>query len=137
VPIRPLVRAGVAALCAAGVVAGVVTYRSERAIEEAKAAYLASGPRQEVVDKYEDSRPLNPDAEQDIGQATVLIQRGQRASAEALIREAIEREPDNARVWAFSASLMLALEKPAEARRFWDRARELNPRLPARMPRLR
>ena len=86
------------------------------------------------MDRYEDSRPLNPDVEREIGQATALIELGRPERAQEVIREAIEREPENVRVWAFSASLLRAVGRPAEARRSWERARELNPRLPAEIP---
>jgi Flp pilus assembly protein TadD len=131
---RLLVRAGIAALCVAGVLAGAVTYRSEKAADDARAAYLESRPRQDVVDRYEDSRPLNPDVEREVGQATALLELGEGARAEELIRDAARREPDNARIWAFWATLALALDKPADARRHWARARALNPRLPAEVP---
>ena len=134
VPLRPLVRAGIVALCAAGLVAGVVTYRSEKALDDARAAYLSGRPRAEVVDRYEDSRPLNPDVEREIGRATALFELGRRRLALEAMHEAARREPENARVWVATANLMVALGRRREAERSWDRARELNPRLPARIP---
>jgi Flp pilus assembly protein TadD len=134
VPLRPLIRAGTVALCALGVLAGVVTYRSEKAAEDAKAEYLSGGSRELVVDRYEDSRPLNPDAEREIGQATALFELGRRGEAVEVMREAARREPDNARVWVAMSNLMRGIGRPLESRRSWARARELNPRLPAWKP---
>jgi Flp pilus assembly protein TadD len=116
------------------VLAGVVTYRSESAGKDARAAYLSGKPRQVVVDRYEDSRPLNPDAEADIGQATALFALGRRERAAEVLRDAVRREPENARVWVAMSNLMRGLGRRAESRRSWDRARELNPRLPAWKP---
>jgi Flp pilus assembly protein TadD len=116
------------------VLAGVVTYRSEKAADDAREAWVSGRSRQLVVDRYEDSRPLNPDVEREIGQATALFELGRRARAVELMREAARREPENARVWVAMSNLMGALGRLPEAERSWARARELNPRLPAWTP---
>jgi Flp pilus assembly protein TadD len=131
---RSLVRLGLAALCAAGVAAGVVTYRSEKAAEDARTAYLSSRPSQGLVDRFEDARPLNPDVETDVGEATALLALRRPRRAEDVIRRAAAREPDNARIWAYWATLALSLGKRGEAQQHWNRARELNPRLPVPIP---
>jgi tetratricopeptide (TPR) repeat protein len=119
-PIRSLVRVAVAALCAGGVLAGAVTYRSETRYEDAFTAYFEGRPREEFVSEFAKSRTLNPNVDGETAEATARIELGQEA--------------ENARVWAFWTRLALKLGRPAEARRHWDRARELNPRLPARLP---
>ena len=124
----------VAALCAAGVVAGAVTYRSETRYEDAFRAYFESRPREEFVSEFARSRALNPNVDGETAEATARIELGQEAEALALLQRAARREPENARVWAFWTRLSLKLGRPAEARRHWERARELNPRLPARLP---
>jgi tetratricopeptide (TPR) repeat protein len=133
-PIRSLVRVVVAALCAGGVLAGAVTYRSETRYEDAFRAYFAGQPREEFVSEFARSRALNPNVDGETAEATARIELGQEAEALTLLRRAAQREPENARVWAFWTRLALKLGQPAEARRHWDRARELNPRLPARLP---
>jgi tetratricopeptide (TPR) repeat protein len=134
VPNRPLVRAATATLCAAGVLAGAVTYRSETRYEDAFRAYFQGKPRREYADKFAGSRVLNPSIDGETAEATARVEIGERGTAVALLRRAARREPENARVWAFWTRLALKLGRPAEARRHWDRARELNPRLPAQLP---
>jgi Flp pilus assembly protein TadD len=134
VPTRSLIRAGVAALCAAGVVAGVVTFRSEKKVEDAFSGAIESRPLAEVERRFEDSRPLNPGAARELALARLHYEHGDPARAEELLAEAGELEPDNVRIWHFGARLALARDDRPEARRRWARARELDPQLPAALP---
>ena len=130
-PIRPLVRAGVAALCAAGVLAGVVTYRNERRLED---AFRPGHSAARTIDLFEGSRALNPDAARETGEAGTLVKAGRIARAEQLLEQASAREPDNVRVWVVRARLDRTRGQGADARRHWDRARSLDPQLPRRLP---
>lgn len=117
-----------------GVVAGVVTFRSERRVEDAFSAAIDGRPLGEIEDRFDESRPLNPGAARELAMARLSYERGRPERAEELLREATDLEPDNIRVWHFGTRLALAREDRSEAERRWARARELDPRLPAALP---
>lgn len=121
-------------LCAAGVVAGVVTFRNERRVEDAFSAAIDGRPLTEVERDLEGSRPLNPGAARELTMARLHHERGDSARAEELLREATDIEPENIRIWYFGTRLALARGDRAEAERRWARARELDPTLPAPLP---
>jgi Tfp pilus assembly protein PilF len=129
-----LVRAGLVALCAAGVVAGVVTYRSEQKVEDAFSAAIRNEPLPKVERKFDDSRPLNPGAARELALARLHFQDGDPGRAEELLADAEDLEPENIRVWYFGARLALARGDRREAVRRWARARELDSQLPAPLP---
>ena len=133
-PTRSLIRAGVAALCAAGVVAGVVTFRSEKKVEEAFSDAIQDRPLTEIERSFEDSRPLNPGAARELAMARANFEHGNPRRAEELLAEAEELEPENVRVWHFGARLALARNDRREAERRWARAREIDPQLPSALP---
>ena len=133
-PTRSLVRAGVVLLSLAGVVAGIVTLRSERTYVDAFEAAIEQRPVDEVEDLFEDSRPLNPDAAREVTMSRVNFEAGRRERADELMARAAELEPDSARVWFFRTRLALALGRRGEAERDWRRARELDPQLPEPLP---
>jgi Tfp pilus assembly protein PilF len=124
----------VAALSAAGVVAGVVTFRSEEKVEDAFSAAIEQRPVEEVDRLFEDSRPLNPGAARELAMARTNYERGRPGRAEELLDEAAELEPKNLRVWHLRARLARARGDEAGARRHWARARALDPQLPAALP---
>ena len=123
-----------ALLSAAGVVAGVVTVRSERRVEDAFQAAVERRPVGEVEDLFEKSRPLNPGAARELTMARANFAAGRTERADELMREAAEFEPESVRVWYFRTRLALALGRQADARRHWARARELDPQLPPGLP---
>lgn len=123
-----------AALSAAGVVAGVVTFRSEEKVEDAFSAAIEQRPVEEVDRLFEDSRPLNPGAARELAMARTNYERGRPGRAEELLDEAAELEPKNLRVWHLRARLARARGDEAGARRHWARARALDPQLPAALP---
>jgi Tfp pilus assembly protein PilF len=131
---RSLVRAGVAALCAAGVVAGVVTFRNEQKVEDAFSAAIENRPLPEIERRFEDSRTLNPGAARELAMARLNHQHGNPQRAEELLAEAEDLEPENIRVWHLGARLALARGDRREAERRWARARELDPQLPSALP---
>jgi uncharacterized protein HemY len=116
------------------VVAGVVTFRSEKRVEDAFSGAIAGRPLPEVERKFEDSRPLNPGAARELALARLHAEHGDLGRAEELFGEAEELEPENIRVWHFGARLALARDDRPEAERRWARARELDPQLPAALP---
>ena len=133
-PTRSLVRAGVAALCAAGVVAGVVTYRSEKRTEDAFSATLGRQPLDRIDRLFEQSKPLNPGAAREVALARLSYLRGDPQRAEELLAEATDLEPHNIRVWHLGTRIALGRRDRATAERRWARARELDPQLPAALP---
>jgi tetratricopeptide (TPR) repeat protein len=134
VPTRSLVRAGVAALCAAGVVCGLVTYRSERRVEDAFGASLGKRPAAEIEKLFDESRPLNPGAARDLTLARLHHELDDPGRAQELLDDARDQEPESIRVWFFATRLALARGDRPEALRSWARARELDPTLPVALP---
>ena len=133
-PSRPLIRAGVVAASAAGVLAGAVTYRSEEKVEDAFSAAIEQRPLSEVERLFDDSRPLNPGAARELAMARTNFERGRPDRAEELLAEAADLEPKNLRVWHLRARLARARGREDDARRHWARARTLDPQLPAALP---
>lgn len=123
-----------AALSAAGVAAGVVTYRSEEKVEDAFSAAIEQRPLSEVERLFDDSRPLNPGAARELAMARTNFERGRPDRAEELLAEAADLEPKNLRVWHLRARLARARGREDDARRHWARARTLDPQLPAALP---
>lgn len=121
-------------LSAAGVAAGVLTYRSERKVEDAFSAGIERRPLDEVERLFDDSRPLNPGAARELALARTNYGRGRPERAEELFADAAELEPKNIRVWYLRTRLARARGDDAAARRHWARARELDPLLPAALP---
>ncbi|HEX8052611.1 MAG TPA: tetratricopeptide repeat protein [Thermoleophilaceae bacterium] len=133
-PTRSIVRAGVAVLSALGVAAGVVTFRSEKRVEDAFSAAIEQRPVEEVERLFDDSRPLNPGAARELAMARTNYERGRPERAEELLADAAELEPKNLRVWHLRARLARARGDEAAASRYWARARALDPHLPAALP---
>lgn len=129
-----LTRLSVVLLCAAGALASLVAYRSERRLEEAlTAGYLGeaghlSDAQTKVARLLDEARPLNPDSEIDVSRALFL--RKLRPQAEAILRTAIRREPDNVRLWLALTQVRVRDGRHGAARRSYERARELDPQLP-------
>ncbi|MDQ3936834.1 MAG: tetratricopeptide repeat protein, partial [Actinomycetota bacterium] len=118
-PTRSLIRAGVVALSVAGVVAGVVTFRSEEKVEDAFGAAIENRPIEEVERLFEDSRPLNPGAARELAMARANHRAGRPDRAEELLAEAAELEPKNIRVWYLRARLALTRGDRPAAQRHW------------------
>jgi predicted Zn-dependent protease len=121
-------------LCAAGVVAGVVTFRSERKVEDAFSAAIQGRPLPQIERLFEDSRALNPGAARELAMARLNYDHGRPGRADELLRQAAGLEPENIRVWHFGTRLSLARGRRAEAELRWARARRLDPHLPAALP---
>jgi Flp pilus assembly protein TadD len=112
----------------------VVTYRSEKKVEDAFSAGVELRPVGEVERLFEDSRPLNPGAARELAMARTNFGAGRTERAEELLAEAADLEPKNVRVWYLRTRLALRRGDAAAARRHWDRARALDPHLPAALP---
>ena len=121
-------------MCAAGVVAGVVTFRSEEKVEDAFSAAIQNKPLPEIERRFDDSRPLNPGAARELALARLSYLRDEPEKAERLLAEAADLEPENIRVWHLGTRIALGRGDRTAAERRWSRARELDPQLPAALP---
>jgi Flp pilus assembly protein TadD len=148
VPLRILVRAALAAVCAAGCTVCVLTYASRTQLKDAFAAYIAQVSRQPraggetarrpfeiTVRKLRDSdSALNPNVLRETGIAISLLHLGRAAESERTMVRAARREPNNVNAWATLAQVQVARNRLAQARRSYARARELDPHLPPGLP---
>jgi tetratricopeptide (TPR) repeat protein len=125
----------VAVLSVAGVLAGAVTFRSERRVERGfELAVQPRPPLDEAIDEFEGSRALNPGAARELTEAGLYLRYGRLGAAEERLRRAAELEPENIEAWVKLTRFALARGKPAEARRHWTRARRLDSQLPPGLP---
>ena len=130
---RLLVRAALVAACGLGVVASVIVHRSDERTRQGFQQVLAGSSSESTLRLLESAESrLNPDAVREIGIAGVLARQGRTAEAEALLRRLAEREPENAFVWVSLARVQVTAGRRADAKRSYDRARELNSRIPER-----
>jgi Flp pilus assembly protein TadD len=91
------------------------------------------GSGDSTLAKLEDAKSsLNPDSRRELGLAGVLVRRGRGPEAEAVLRRAIAREPENVYLWVGLARVQVTTGRPAAAERSYDRARELNAQIPRR-----
>jgi predicted Zn-dependent protease len=134
-----LVRGLLVLVCAAGVVASLVAYRSERRLDEVKHLALTTISRGQTPAERERARTkalsllpsarlLNPDSEVDVQKALFLERDPSRSTA--LLRKLTRTEPENIFLW-----FLLTRKEQREghlpaARRAYARARSLDPRLP-------
>jgi hypothetical protein len=132
-------RAAVAAFCAAGAFAALVAYRSEARLDEIKELGLETvepgatsaekqAARERGLDLVPSARLLNPDSEVDV-QRAVYLERDERRRT-ALLHELTDREPENIYVWFVRLRTEEREGDLDAARRSYERARELDPRLP-------
>ena len=129
-PVRVVARLVVAGACAAGVVASLITYRSEDRLQESFRSVVEGRPAAETVELLETSRALNPDSRRETGGAGFLLRNGDPARAEEWLRRVVRSEPENAGVWLTLARFQVARGQRAAARASYERARELDPHLP-------
>ena len=112
-------------LCAAGIVASLISYRSQKRMDEGFNRVLLGRTDDRAADLLDSSRALNPDARVDIGLARIAFERGR--DWRPYIERAIEREPDNAGLRAVHADFLASDGDAAGARREYERAGELDP----------
>ena len=124
-------RALIVLVCAAGVIGSLIVHRSDERIRQGFNEMVIGGSADSTLRKLEDADSrLNPDSRRDLGIAGVLVRRGRGAEAEAVLREALRREPENALLWVGLARVQVTAGKPAAAERSYDRARSLNTQIP-------
>ena len=124
-------RALIVLVCAAGVVGSLIVYRSDERIRNGFNEMTIGGSSDSTLRKLEDADSwLNPDSRRELGIAGVLVRRGRGAEAEAVLREALRREPENALLWVGLARVLVTTGRRAAAERSYDRARSLNTQIP-------
>jgi hypothetical protein len=119
----------------AGVVASILTYRSQ---DDLKSAYGRFVLKQDFARALRDVRdsdsPLFPSVYRDVGVSVSLLQIGHPVQAERVAAESAERSPGDVRTWVTLARIQATRGRLAAARRSWDRARQLNPILRPGIP---
>jgi tetratricopeptide (TPR) repeat protein len=134
VPTRAAVRAILAAVCVAGLIACVLTYRSQSQFTE---AFHRSGAKHQYAGALAEVRAsesaLYPSVDRDSLTTVILLKLGRPAAAERTARRAAAGNPDDVRAWALLARVQLTRGRVAASRASWRRARALKPDLPARV----
>lgn len=109
--------------------ASFIAYRSEERVEDSVSAVL-TGRSRPALKRLESSGTLNPDVRRYTGKAWFLAYRGDRAGAEAQMREASRQEPENAFVWLEWTRMRLWLGRRDAAEQAYARAKALDSQLP-------
>lgn len=126
-----MVRAALVLLCVAGIVVSLISYRSQKSFNEGFERVSSGQLDDSAREQFEDARTLNPDVRIDFFLALIARERGE--PWEPLIRDTIEREPENAGLHAQYATLLAEDGRDADAQRAYARASELDPqRFPPR-----
>jgi predicted Zn-dependent protease len=128
--IEPIVRAGVAGLCVAGVVASAITYRSQHRLDQAFGSVIVGKPRAATVELAKGSQLLHPDTRADIARAVFALFHHDRAHAVAYANDGTRREPQNAGTWLALARIQVGVGKRPQARASYARAKALDSQLP-------
>jgi predicted Zn-dependent protease len=79
-----------------------------------------------ATDLFERARKRNPDTQPAVNEAALLARVGQERRAVSLLRDVIDKEPDNLTAWVILAQAA-SKSDPALSARAAGRARELNP----------
>jgi cytochrome c-type biogenesis protein CcmH/NrfG len=127
---EPIVRAGVAGLCVAGVVASAITYRSEHRLDQAFGSAILGRPGHDTAKLANGSRLLHPDTRADIAKAVFALHNHDGIHAVAYAEDATRREPENAAAWLTLARIEAGVRHPGRARAAYARAKALDPQLP-------
>lgn len=79
-----------------------------------------------ATDRFEAARKRNPDTQPAVNEAALLARVGQEGRAVSILRDVVDKEPDNLTAWVILSSAA-ARREPGLAARAAERARELNP----------
>ena len=123
-------RAGVAGVCVAGVVASAITYRSQHRLEEAFGSVIAGKPRAATVPLANGSQLLHPDTRADVAKAIFALFHHDKVHALAYASDGTRREPENAGTWLALARIQVGVGQKAQALISYARAKALDSQLP-------
>lgn len=123
-------RAGVAGLCVAGVVASAITYRSQHRLEQAFASVIVGKPRAATAKLAKGSQLLHPDTRADFAKSIYALFHQDSAHALSYAAGATRREPENAGTWLSLARIQLGVGQRQQARASYARAKALDSQLP-------
>jgi predicted Zn-dependent protease len=129
------VRAALAAVCVAGVIACAVTYVADVRLHDALAEFGRTRNFNRALRELRASQSaLNPQVGRDVGIAYAQLATGHPAQAERAIAAATRREPGNTRAWIELTRIQLARGRLTAARASWARARQLDPHVQRALP---
>jgi hypothetical protein len=132
---RVLVRAVVVAVCVAGVVASMLTYRSQSELATAFHNFMVTPDYARAARQVRASDSvLFPSVYRDIGVSVSLLLSGHPAEGERIMSGSTRRSPGDVRTWVTLARIQLTRGRIAAARVSYARARELNPTLRPGLP---
>jgi predicted Zn-dependent protease len=127
---EPIVRAGVAGLCVAGVVASAITYRSDHRLDQAFGSVIQGKPLAATVKLAKGSQLLHPDTRADIAAAIFALYHHDKLHALQYATKGTRREPESAGTWLALARIQAGVGLPAQARASYARAKALDSQLP-------
>ena len=123
------------AVCAAGVIASIVTYRSQDRLKDAFGHFLVTPDFHVALRQVRASDSvLFPSVYRDVGVAVSLVLTGRGAEGERVMAASAHRSPGDVRTWVTLARIQVTRHHFAAARRSYLRARELNPALRKGLP---
>jgi Flp pilus assembly protein TadD len=129
--LRLLVRAALVVACLAGIAVSAIVYRSEGRTASALKVVVAGGGDDAVVAELRAAKTAwNPDSLRDNSEAIALARLGHADQAERLMRDVVEREPENQLVWVTMARVQVTAGHLGAARRSYRRALALNSQTP-------
>jgi Flp pilus assembly protein TadD len=111
-------------------VASFIGYRSEQLVKDAAVKATTGRADAATLEDLGRAGRLNPDIRRYTGEAWYRIFQGRAGAAEAKMREAASRDPDNAFVWLEWTRMRLQLGRRAAAEETYARAKELDSQLP-------
>jgi hypothetical protein len=129
-PLGRAARVAMTAVAAVAALALLVPLLAERELERSRNA-VAAGDTAAAAEHARRAGEIEPwSAEPALQLALVQEEAGALRAARASLRDALERDPSDWRLWLIDARLRTKLADAAGARRSLARARELNPRSP-------
>lgn len=120
-----MVRAALVLLCAAGIVASLIAYRSQERMDDGFKRVVEGKLDARTAELLEGARALNPDVRVEVGLAAIARKDGRDWRPH--LDRALEREPESAALHAQRAEYLAGDGEHAEARRAYIRAGELDP----------
>ena len=125
-PARLLIRGAVVLLCAAGIVASLISRHSRELQANAFLDYFHDKNAPLALKRLDDAKTLNPDSDVAIAQARLA----KGPAYVGILQKAVEREPENAILWVRLAQHQANHGDKLGAQQSYARAMKLDPELP-------